>query len=151
MGMGLSLEQPWPPQPCLCRQLFAAWVPCWVLPRAAPSLGTQALALGTRSEWPQQPPLQWKKKPRSFVGRSCLKFGPSLPHGYRGAQAEAGPCASGERAGGSARGLVSAVLVPQGKLAGSRESMGVTPEFVPTRVHQPWVAGLSQTCPPSPF
>lgn len=35
--------------------------------------------------------------------------------------------------------------------AGSRESMEVTPESVPTRVHQPWVAGLPQTRPPFPF
>lgn len=67
-----------------------------------------------------------------FCRKILLEVQTIVPHGYRGAQAEVGPCASGEWAGGSARGLVSAVLVPQGGLAGSRGTMGVMPESVPT-------------------
>lgn len=69
-----------------------------------------------------------------FYRKILLKFQTITAPWLQGAQAEVGPCAAGEWAGGSARGLLSAALVPQGGLAESRESMGVMPESVSTRV-----------------
>lgn len=85
------------------------------------------LALGTRSKWPQQPPLKWKRESQNFVGRSCSK---SRGHKQRQGLVLLG---SGQVA---VPGVVTAVVVPQGGLAGCRGSMGATPESVPTRVHQ---------------